>query len=326
MKRLRILLLIIPCLALGGCSLDNLFSSIVNEAPDAVIDAKPAQGDAPLTIHVNASFSHDDHGISQYYWDFGDPHDAAPLSAVTATHTYRYPGTYVVKLTVVDDRGALSSQMAEVVVKNPPPDASFTITPSSVTVGDTVHFDASATTDANGMVKSLTWDLGDGAAGAGPKVDHVYTKSGYFVVTLTATDDDDASSTVRHAVVVQASTTGGGSGDGGCSGGGSTCGGDSVVPLAVISGLPSCSGIQPGQSFHLDASLSRVSDGTIKSYAWTFGDGTTAAGAEVDHAYSTQGYYEVSLTVTDSSGRQGTAYGHISVIGGGCSGGGGCTL
>ena len=316
MKRLGLLLLLVSCVALGGCTLDSLFSSIVNAPPDAVIDAKPCQGDAPLTIHVDASYSHDDHGISQYYWDFGDPHDAAALSAVTATHTYQYPGTYVVKLTVVDEGGALSSQKAEVVVKNPPPEASFTISPSTVYVGDTVDFDASATYDQNGSVKSLAWDLGDGEKGTGEKVEHSYAKADYFVVTLTATDDEGATSTVRHAVIVKESTSGGST----CGGSSSSCGGDGVIPLAVISGLPSCSGAYVGQSIYLDASLSRVSDGTIKSYAWTFGDGTTATGAEVNHAYAAQGYYEITLTVTDSKGRQGTAYGYVGISGGGCSG------
>lgn len=43
-------------------------------------------------------------------------------------------------------------------------------------------------------------------------------------------------------------------------------------------------------------------DGNISTYSWVFGDGTTGSGATVDHIYSTNGNYSVSLTVTDNEG------------------------
>lgn len=44
------------------------------------------------------------------------------------------------------------------------------------------------------------------------------------------------------------------------------------------------------------------SDGTIESYAWEFGDGTTGSGANVSKTYSDAGTYTVKLTVTDDDG------------------------
>ena len=42
--------------------------------------------------------------------------------------------------------------------------------------------------------------------------------------------------------------------------------------------------------------------GSIVEYEWTFGDGTTAKGASVTHAYSANGTYDVALEVTDDLG------------------------
>jgi PKD repeat protein len=61
-----------------------------------------------------------------------------------------------------------------------------------------------------------------------------------------------------------------------------------------------------------DASASSDVDGDALSYAWNFGDGSTASGVKTSHAYSHAGTYTVTLTVTDGKG--GTAQLTVSVI------------
>ena len=46
-------------------------------------------------------------------------------------------------------------------------------------------------------------------------------------------------------------------------------------------------------------------DGSISSYSWSFGDGTSATGANVSRTYATGGSYPVTLTVTDNGGATG---------------------
>lgn len=43
-------------------------------------------------------------------------------------------------------------------------------------------------------------------------------------------------------------------------------------------------------------------DGSLVSYSWNFGDGTTGSGSTISHTYSVVGTYQVSLTVTDNQG------------------------
>jgi PKD repeat protein len=55
-----------------------------------------------------------------------------------------------------------------------------------------------------------------------------------------------------------------------------------------------------------DGRNSSDTDGSIASYAWNFGDGTTGTGPTPSHTYAVKGTYNVRLTVTDNGGATGT--------------------
>jgi PKD repeat protein/pimeloyl-ACP methyl ester carboxylesterase len=57
-----------------------------------------------------------------------------------------------------------------------------------------------------------------------------------------------------------------------------------------------------GEQITFDASSSYDPDGTIVKYEWDFGDGNSAEGKVVTHAYTEVGNYTVNLTVTDNDG------------------------
>ena len=83
------------------------------------------------------------------------------------------------------------------------------------------------------------------------------------------------------------------------------------VPVASFTATPSSGQVPVAASF--DASASSDADGTITSYDWTFGDGTSATGVTADHTYSAIGTYTVTLFVTDDQGAVGSTTRTISV-------------
>ncbi|MBK7822196.1 MAG: PKD domain-containing protein [Tessaracoccus sp.] len=56
-----------------------------------------------------------------------------------------------------------------------------------------------------------------------------------------------------------------------------------------------------GRTVAFDASSSSDEDGSITSFVWDFGDGTTGTGVSATHTYATEGVYAVALRVTDDA-------------------------
>ena len=82
------------------------------------------------------------------------------------------------------------------------PRASFTAA-SSATAPRTVTFDASATSDPDGLaIAAYTWDFGDGASGSGARPVHTYAANGTYQVTLTARDAEGLPGRVTSSVAV----------------------------------------------------------------------------------------------------------------------------
>lgn len=80
------------------------------------------------------------------------------------------------------------------------------------------------------------------------------------------------------------------------------------LPAAGI-GVPDCTDLD----CEFDGSGSADPDGTVASYAWTFGDGGTGTDAQPEHSYTVAGDYTVTLTVTDNRGGVATASRQVSV-------------
>lgn len=63
-----------------------------------------------------------------------------------------------------------------------------------------------------------------------------------------------------------------------------------------------------------DASTSTDEDGSITTYSWTFGDGTTGSGRVITKTYTLPGSYTVKLTVKDNNGATHSTSKTITVV------------
>ena len=264
------------------------------------IDVRRASGDLDAQAAANTSTANPgqlvvfdglgssapDGFVQDYQWEFGDGSSA---SGDVVRHTYGSAGTYTATLTTTSDGGETATDTVEVTIEpNQAPSATATANRTDTKISEPVAFDGSAT-DSDGRVTDYTWDFGDGTTASGPSVTHTFTAADDYTVTLTTRDNDGATSTDT----VQVSVV------------------PNQPPSASVSANKTAAKIDRPISF--DGSGSSDPDGSITSYEWRFGDGSTASGPTATHSYGSAGTYDASLTVTDDNGDSTTETVTISI-------------
>lgn len=142
-----------------------------------------------------------------------------------------------------------------------------------------VSFDA---TPSSGDIVDYLWLFGDGKTASGAKVQHTFSASGNFNVTLRVTDSNgetrETSKTVKVTKESKANNP----------------------PSAVLATSSTVGKVPHTVTFNAEGSSD--SDGTITSYQWDMGDGTILSGTKVTYTYHNSGTYHPKLTVTDNDG------------------------
>lgn len=263
-----------------------------NVEPIAKIDAPNQAGRGDL-IPFDGTMSKDNDGIiSGYRWEFGD--GTATSSLARAFHTYADVGSYTVKLTVTDNRGATDTATHALSIlalaQNQPPVARISAPPRA-DLGVPVVLDASMSYDPDGQLRSWEWSIGGQLAARGQQVSHTFTTAGSHAVVLTVLDDRGAQATASHSIDV----------------------GMPLMNRPPVANAGPDRTVAAGTPVMLDGSMSFDSDGTIQSYEWALGDGARAMGVRANHTYNTQAMYRVRLTVTDDKGLMSTDTATITV-------------
>lgn len=139
-------------------------------------------------------------------------------------------------------------------------------------------------TDADGTVLQYAWNFGDGTGSDRMTNLHEFALPGDYTVTLAVTDNSGLRNETTTILTV---------------------GVPSDPPeAAMVSGpLPP---VYSGQPMYFSGEYSYTRRGTITSYHWDFGDGSTGSGMRTSHRFSVPGAYVVTLTVTNSWGVSGS--------------------
>jgi PKD repeat protein len=165
------------------------------------------------------------------------------------------------------------------------PSAVFTGAPYSGTVGKPVQFDGSASHDPGvaDSIATYAWDFGDGVKGTGAKPTHTYASAGTYTVKLTVTDNQGVTGSNQ----TQATIT-------------------SASPPTAVPGGPYFGAVGAPMNFDGSASHDSTPGGSL-TYDWDFGDQTQpSSAAKPSHIYNSAGVYNVTLTVTNTSGATNT--------------------
>jgi M6 family metalloprotease-like protein len=88
-----------------------------------------------------------------------------------------------------------------------------------------------------------------------------------------------------------------------------------AAPTANATVNPKTPGAGQAATFDSAGSFDDLQPANELSYEWTFGDGASATGAKVTHAYAAKGTYTATLKVTDAQGLSGTTTVPVTVLG-----------
>lgn len=252
-------------------------TTVVVNAPPVAAISMPEKVVPNTPVVLDASQSTDSDGkIVDYIWEIAG---AGTFRGKKITHTFEHAGTYPIKLTVKDN-GKLACQTAEKIATiwvnaEPVPRLSA---PEKGAIGETLSFDASASSDSDGKITAYNWRFSDGTEKRGALVSHAFKSAGMHSATVEVVDESglsNSSKSLKKSFKINA------------------------APVPSFSYKTPVSTLDNNR---FSAAKSSDSDGKIIAYEWSFGDGQTASGLNATHTYSAPGTYSVQLTITDDSG------------------------
>jgi PKD repeat protein len=227
-----------------------------------------------------------------YRWEFGDGETG---NGIFVKHQYKAPGTFQLRLTATDTRGASATLARPMQIgAATPPTAAFTFSPTTgIATGQTVFFNGEGSRAATGRrIVAYDWDFGSGRTGTGITTTKSYDNPGTYVVSLVVTDDiGEKSMPASQTVTVGTLTTLSAS----------------LVVTPSTSPTNAASLVTP---LLFDASASR-GPSPIVEYRFNFGDGSPevvqTALPTWTYTYKAGGIYNARVTVRDATGRSATA-------------------
>ncbi|HET9745331.1 MAG TPA: PKD domain-containing protein, partial [Chitinophagaceae bacterium] len=209
---------------------------------------------------------------TSFMWDFGDNSPLLTTGPAPVFHTYTSPGSYTVKLILVDtaycnapDTAIKTISIAPLVV------AQFT-TPPTGCAPYTAQF-----TNTSIAGQTFSWSFGDGGTSTATNPTHTFTTPGTYTVTLIANDP-------------------------------STCNlADTTTSVVTVFPIPTANfTFSPDPPVeNTPTSFNNLSSPDATNFKWYFGDGDsliTTSRLQVKHQYNETGTYNACLVAINPAG------------------------
>ena len=177
----------------------DVYASVLDRVAPTARAGSSATVDQGTPVSFDGSTSSDNLGVASYAWDFGDGTSGA---GATATHTYQDAGVYTATLSVWDGSGNAATSTRTITVSDVMAPVPRGGGDRAVEDGQSLFFDASASTDNVG-VTSYLWEFGDGTTATTATATHVYGHTGAYTARLTATDAAGNAATSTFTVTVR---------------------------------------------------------------------------------------------------------------------------
>ncbi len=257
-------------------------------------------GPAPFLDAFNASFvlaPGDALSSAVYRFSVGPPVTPVVQSWGTtfwanASTTFASPGLVDVYLYVTDALGQSTILFTTVyVAPGPAPVLSLSAGAGPFWVNTSLQLTARAT-DGSGSY-AYNWSLGDGGTAVGPVVNYSYAAPGAYVVSVAVTD--------------------------------SIWGGSATASVVLdVHGFPTVAVAAEATSATGTYSFTAIPSGGLGTFnfTWLFGDGGSATGVSVTHAFAGPGNYTVTVQAKDQYGQVTTDSIYVNVPAPGTGGGG----
>ncbi|HXV44704.1 MAG TPA: PKD domain-containing protein, partial [Anaerolineae bacterium] len=279
----------------GGVSEDFLLAEVENLPPlvDAGSDQTSNEG-SQVNFSGQAT---DPGGLDQlsYAWDFNYDGQTFTSDATGPTASFVYPNGPIVAiaaLRVKDEDGGQAIDTVEVRVNNVPPVITGVSDDGPVGEGSSLSLTVSATdVGQDPLTYAFDWQNNGSfdAVGQPETVSNIWYNQGDYTVRIRVDDGDGG----------QAFTT-------------TTVSAFNEPPVAIASAATNLLEGSPVPFDGSDSSDPGLQD--VLAYQWNLGDGSSASGINVTHAYADNGVYSATLTVTDDSGDVGTAAVSVNIF------------
>ena len=240
--------------------------------PSYNIDPSTRIGTFALNCKGNTiNFLNGSTGSTYYHWDFGvNSIDSDTSNVITPTFTFPDTGRYLVTLVAYNSAGCLDSTAAYV---NIYPGLIADFLSSTYCIDSSVRF-LDQSISPPGPLASWKWYFGDGDSSVLKNPLHHYASTGSYNVRLNIINNIGCDTSISKSITIFA---------------------------------------QPNPNFTVDSTClnapvrfsntSTISSGTISSYDWNFGDGSShSSSTSPVHTYSSVGSFTVTLTTVSDSG------------------------